>query len=67
VLAKLTPPAPVLQVPLERWDVEALSAASLPARFGGWLPGIEAFDAALFNVGPGCGERLGLLLSPLLR
>jgi acyl transferase domain-containing protein len=43
-------------IPLQRWDWEALSSsaagtgAQLPARFGGWLSGIDMFDAAAFGV-----------------
>jgi hypothetical protein len=51
----------VTPAPLSRWDWDWLAAgaaaaggtegAAPPARFGGWLPGIEAFDAAAFGIG----------------
>jgi acyl transferase domain-containing protein len=43
-------------IPLQRWDWEALSSSAtgtgtqLPARFGGWLSGVDMFDAAAFGV-----------------
>jgi acyl carrier protein len=50
----------VRAVLLSRWDWERLAAAAAaasaadpeerPARFGGWLDGIEMFDAALFGI-----------------
>jgi hypothetical protein len=52
----------VTRVPLSRWDWDWLAsgagagagaggdAADAPARFGGWLAGIEAFDAAAFGI-----------------
>ncbi len=45
----------ICPVPLERWDWDALVAATAagtlpPARFGGWVEGAELFDAAAFGV-----------------
>lgn len=46
----------ITAIPLQRWDWEALSSSAtgsggqLPARFGGWLSGIDMFDAAAFGV-----------------
>ena len=53
----------IAPVPLARWDWEHLAAGAAaaaaaaaggdperPARFGGWLAGVELFDAALFGI-----------------
>lgn len=39
-------------VPASRWDVDASAAvdSAVAARFGGWLDGIEMFDAQFFSV-----------------
>jgi 3-oxoacyl-(acyl-carrier-protein) synthase/acyl carrier protein len=53
----LQPIDAISTVPLSRWDWENLAAAAaglqggmMPARFGGWLSGIEMFDAGLFGI-----------------
>lgn len=40
----------ISRVPLDRWDVEALTRAALPARFGGFLPSLDRFDCTMFGL-----------------
>ena len=56
-ITSLQPVDAISAVPLSRWDWEALATTSVskqggvvPARFGGWLSGVEMFDAGLFGI-----------------
>ncbi len=44
----------VEEVPLERWDVEAMArpGAARPARWGGFLRRVDQFDPLFFNISP---------------
>ena len=53
--AGLAPPPAIMQVPLERWDVERLYSPDLAAgkmytRLGAWLTAIDQFDGAMFGM-----------------
>ena len=49
----------IAPVPLDHWDVEALSqGATLPALFGGYLPGADLFDAGMFGLSTGEAELM---------
>jgi hypothetical protein len=49
----------ISRVPLDRWDLEGLArGALLPPRFGGFLPGVDLFDAALFGLSAGEAELM---------
>ncbi len=41
-------------LPYERWDIDALreGRTTLRVRFGGFMPGVDAFDAAAFGITP---------------
>jgi len=41
-------------LPYERWDIDALreGRSTLRVRFGGFMPGVDAFDAAAFGITP---------------
>ena len=51
VICQLTHTIPV-DVPYNRWDMEVAnpSAATMSARFGGFVAAIDSFDAALFGI-----------------
>lgn len=44
---------PITEVPYSRWDLEAVDKngrQTVRARFGAWLPGVDAFDASAFGI-----------------
>ena len=57
------------EVPVERWSVDALYSANpdtpgkMSTRYGGFLDGIDRFDAAFFNIAP----REAMVMDPQQR
>lgn len=50
-------------VPWERWDVEKSLTEDMPARFGGFMSGVQLFDAGLF----GLSEKEAVMVDPQQR
>ena len=49
-LHSLSPEDSVVQVPLDRWDLEGTPEVATTARFGAFLPDADLFDAACFGI-----------------